>query len=93
MVEWGRHEPAGGLMAGLTAGKPPKDADNDGMPDAWESAHGLDPNDPADAAKTVPAGASESDRHKGYTFIEFYINELADRLIAKAAEAGKGASQ
>jgi pectate lyase len=78
---WGRHDPEGGLMAGLTPGKPPVDSDSDGMPDAWEAAHGLNPKDPADAGRTVPAGASENDRHKGYTYIEFYINELADRLI------------
>ena len=51
------------------------------MPDAWEKSHGLDPNDPADAAKIVPAGKSKSDRHQGYTYIEFYINELADGLV------------
>ncbi len=28
----------------------PDDADSDGIPDTWESAHGLDPLDPADAA-------------------------------------------
>lgn len=27
------------------------DSDNDGLPDDWESAHGLNPNDPADAAR------------------------------------------
>ncbi|MBL8954321.1 MAG: hypothetical protein JNK82_26320, partial [Myxococcaceae bacterium] len=31
------------LMAGLTVGTPPADADNDGMADAWESTHGLSP--------------------------------------------------
>ena len=29
----------------------PADADLDGMPDAWEARHGLDPNDPSDAKK------------------------------------------
>ena len=28
----------------------PNDTDHDGMPDAWELAHGLNPSDPADAA-------------------------------------------
>ena len=44
------------------------DTDQDGMPDAWETAHGLDPNDPEDRNKTAPSG---------YTWIEEYLNELA----------------
>ena len=84
----GRYAPAGGLMQGLTPTKAPKDADNDGMPDDWEKAHKLNPNDPADNNGIVPAGASKDDRHKGYTWIEFYVNDCADRLIAEAiAEA------
>jgi hypothetical protein len=51
------------------------------MPDAWEKAHALDPASPADATKIVPAGASQDNRHQGYTMIEFYLNELADSLI------------
>lgn len=47
---------------------PPQDADNDGMPDVWETAHGLDPKDPSDSAK-----ARDSD---GYTNIEEYLNDL-----------------
>ncbi len=32
--------------------------------------------------------SDQDDRHKGYTYIEYYINELADKLIEKAvAEA------
>jgi hypothetical protein len=77
---WGRHDPPGGLMAGLTPGAAPPDSDGDGMPDVWERQRGLNPKDPADAAKIVPTGASPDDRHKGYTYIEFYINELADKL-------------
>jgi len=86
---WGRYGPAGGLMEGLTPGEPPKDGDNDGMPDEWEKARKLDPTDPKDNNKIVPAGASPGDRHKGYTYIEYYINELADLKIAAALTAAR----
>ncbi len=82
---YGRHAPAEPsdewFMEGLTPGKAPVDTDNDGIPDTWEKAHGLNPNDPADAAKIVPAGKSKGNRHRGYTYIEYYINELADNLV------------
>jgi hypothetical protein len=47
-------------------GKPYKDSDGDGMPDDWEKAHGLNPNDPSDAS-----GDLNGD---GYTNIEEFIN-------------------
>jgi pectate lyase len=81
---WGRHDPSGDLLEGLNAVNPPADTDGDGMPDQWERAHKLDPKDPSDANRTVPAGASRGDRHKGYTYIEYYVNELADRLAGEA---------
>lgn len=80
---WGRHDPDD-LMEGLIPGRPLPDGDNDGMPDEWEKAHGLNPADPGDANKIVPAGASDNDRHKGYTYIEYYINDRADTLIKEA---------
>ncbi len=86
---WSRHDPPGGLLAGLRPARPPADTDNDGMPDAWERAHKLDPADPADATRLVPPGASPADRHAGYTWIEFYVNQRADKLIEKALGAGK----
>jgi hypothetical protein len=43
------------------------DSDNDGMPDKWEIAMGLDPNNPEDRNKI----SSE-----GYTMLEQYINGL-----------------
>jgi hypothetical protein len=52
----------------LRSAPAPADADRDGMPDAWERAHGLDPNDPADAARD-----SVGD---GYTNLERYLNSL-----------------
>ncbi len=48
---------------------PPLDSDNDGLPDAWEKAHGLDPHNPADQS---------ADRNRdGYTNLEEYLNDLA----------------
>jgi pectate lyase len=72
---WGR-QPQADLLAGLTVGEPPADADNDGMADTWEVAHGLDPKNASDHARAMPSG---------YTAIEEYANELAERLIADAA--------
>jgi MYXO-CTERM domain-containing protein len=45
------------------------DSDGDGMPDAWETAHGLDP---ASAADATLDGTGD-----GYTNVEKYLNELA----------------
>jgi hypothetical protein len=47
--------------------EPPADSDLDGMPDEWEKAHGLDPHDASDTAKTGDGG---------YTHIENYINGI-----------------
>ncbi|MCK4746372.1 MAG: hypothetical protein KAT15_05025, partial [Bacteroidales bacterium] len=47
----------------------PVDRDGDGMPDAWELTHGLDPNDPSDG--------NEDRDNDLYTNIEEYINSLA----------------
>ena len=43
----------------------PVDTDHDGMPDAWETSHGLNPNDAAD--RNVYDG-------NGYTMLENYLN-------------------
>jgi hypothetical protein len=49
----------------LASGTPPKDSNNDGIPDAWEQAN-------------VPAGAGANTvSPTGYTFLENYLNELA----------------
>ena len=52
----------------LASGTPPIDSDHDGMPDDWEIAHSLNPNNAADR-NTVGAN--------GYTMLENYLNELA----------------
>ena len=49
-------------------GKPYKDSDGDGMPDTWEKANGLNPNDASDANKDINGD--------GYTNIEKYINGI-----------------
>ena len=43
-------------------GEPLKDSDGDGVPDEWERKHGLNPNDPSNAAKDCNGD--------GYTNIE-----------------------
>ncbi len=49
----------------------PEDRDRDGMPDRWEQAHGLNPDDPADR---------NGDRDRdGYTNLEEYLNSLCPR--------------
>lgn len=48
--------------------KPRKDSDGDGMPDEWEVANGLNPNDPSDANGDINGD--------GYTNIEKYINGI-----------------
>lgn len=52
-------------------GTPYRDTDGDGMPDAWESEHGLNPNDPSDASTDLNGD--------GYTNIEDFINGLDPR--------------
>jgi autotransporter-associated beta strand protein len=56
-----------GGLGTLNAGSAPTDADHDGIPDAWEAAHGMNPNSAADALQLNPLG---------YRMIEQYANEL-----------------
>jgi hypothetical protein len=51
---------------------PPADADQDGIPDAWEKDHGLNANDPADAGKQTV--------QQGYDNVEAYLNSLVKGL-------------
>ena len=52
----------------LVSTTPPTDTDHDGMPDAWEIANGLNPNDASDRGVFAA---------NGYTNLENYLNSLA----------------
>jgi hypothetical protein len=51
----------------FASGNAPADSDHDGLPDDWETQHGLDPHNAADGA------AANSD---GYTNLEAYLHSL-----------------
>ena len=59
----------------LVSQSPPPDTDGDGMPDAWEKAHDLDPKESTD-------GAADRDKD-GYTNLEEYLNGLCSSELPK----------
>lgn len=65
-------EDVGGWPA-LKTGKARKDSDGDGMPDAWERRHGLNPRDASDASACT--------LDKDYTNIEVYLNSLLKKNL------------
>ena len=50
------------------------DSDSDGMPDAWETANGLDPQSNDAAEYTL-------DKHGFYTNVEVYCNSLVEEIM------------
>ena len=74
---WGRNAPASPdndwFLKDLKRAAREPDSDDDGMPDWWEQAHGLDHKNPADRNRLMPSG---------YTAIEDYLNERA-RIVVK----------
>ncbi len=52
------------------------DTDQDGMPDEWETANGLDPNSAADG-KTYTLDTEK----KWYTNLEVYLNSLVEHIM------------
>ena len=51
------------------------DSDKDGIPDEWEKANGLDPNDASDAL------TYSLDKKDYYTNIEVYANSLVENIM------------
>ena len=64
----------------LNATEAPADTDGDGMPDEWETAHGLNPSSAADG-NTVGAD--------GYTNLEVYLNSLVADITDRQYEGGQ----
>ncbi|MDE6647427.1 MAG: pectate lyase, partial [Prevotella sp.] len=61
-----------------TEAKP--DTDGDGMPDEWETANGLNPNDKSDG-NAIGEG--------GYTNLEIYMNSIVADITEKQNEGGE----
>lgn len=59
------------------------DNDNDGMDDTWETANGLNPDDPSDRNKVTDSG---------YTALEAYLAHLAGEHISLDFTEGTGSS-
>ena len=57
----------------------PLDTDKDGMPDEWETAHGLDPNNASDGKVVTESG---------YTNLEIYLNSLVEDITTAQNEGG-----
>ena len=55
----------------------PTDSDNDGIPDSWEIANGLNPNNAADGKQL---------NSEGYTMLEVYLNSLVAEITEKQYE-------
>jgi pectin methylesterase-like acyl-CoA thioesterase len=60
----------------LNSTTPPTDTDHDGMPDNWETSHGLNAND---------AGDRNGYAANGYTNLENYLNSLAGGAASTTA--------
>jgi hypothetical protein len=65
----------------IAGGTPCTDADHDGMPDAWETVRGLNPNNAADRNATAASG---------YTNLEVYINGPCEKRRLPGDGPGEG---
>ena len=58
----------------------PTDTDGDGIPDSWETAHGLNPNDATDGSKQASG--------TWYTNVEVYLNSIVEDITNAQNEGG-----
>lgn len=74
--KWGRNAPAAPgddwFITGLKQAAPLADTDDDGIPDEWEDAQGLDKLNGSDSNRILASG---------YTAIEEYVNQRAKLLV------------
>ncbi len=61
------------------------DSDGDGMPDEWETAHGLNPKDATDGV------AYSLDPKRWYTNVEVYINGIVEHIVKAQNEGAESA--
>ncbi|MEZ4802626.1 MAG: hypothetical protein R2797_07605 [Gelidibacter sp.] len=72
-----------GTYPTINGGTAPADSDNDGMPNTWEIANGLNPNNASDR-NIVQAD--------GYTNLEYYLNGMTLGVTGITADAGQDVS-
>jgi len=72
-----------GLRVVSPAEAPPADSDGDGMPDAWETARGLNPQCAGASLVTLSSRSNNGVEGctAGYTDLECYLNDLSARRV------------
>ncbi len=65
--------------------KPWPDTDGDGIPDIWELAYGLNPNDASDAAKI----STSVDANGRYSNLEVYFHNLVQHIVYHQNQGGQ----
>jgi hypothetical protein len=75
-----KHTPDDTYELDFDPGNPPAaptDTDSDGMPDTWETVHGLNPNVQDHNGMNLSLAETGVE---GYSNLEIYLNELAESL-------------